>query len=224
LTLTALAGDHQVRLEVIDNGPGIPADVQQRLFEPFVTTKPPGEGSGLGLALSRRLVEGHDGTIAIQSQPGHGTTVVVTLPVAAAAADVSSETVPSPPVPPPPGTRVLLIDDEPGVQMALRRLLQRSGYELTVARNGREGLAALAERSYEAILCDMRMPELDGPAFYRELIQHYPQMERRVIFLTGDVLSPQGEAFLRQAHRPYLLKPFCAQDVRYLLQQVCTAP
>jgi CheY-like chemotaxis protein len=120
---------------------------------------------------------------------------------------------------------ILLIDDEPGVQRALTRLLQRSGYDITTANNGLEGLAALETRSYQAILCNMRMPDLDGPGFYCELEQHYPHLLSRVVFLMGDVLTPEPEtqAFLAQVDRPYLVKPFRAREVRWVIQRVLKA-
>jgi two-component system NtrC family sensor kinase len=119
--------------------------------------------------------------------------------------------------------RILLIDDEPGVQHALQRLLQRSGHEITLAANGHEGLAALETGAYEVILCDIRMPDLDGPGFYREVERRYPHLVSRVIFLTGDVLSPEAQAFFAQVACPRLVKPFQAQEVRRLIQQVLEA-
>ena len=102
----------------------------------------------------------------------------------------------------------------------LRRVLQRSGYEVTTAATGQEGLAALEERSYAVILCDMRMPDLDGPGFYRELERRYPHLLSRVIFLTGDVLSPETQGFLAQFDNPRLKKPCKAQEVRRVIEQV----
>jgi two-component system NtrC family sensor kinase len=223
LTTAAHPDRTQVILEVADTGSGIPPELQRRIFEPFFTTKPQGAGSGLGLPLCRNIIEGHEGTIHLSSQPGHGTTVRVTLPVA-------TSHVPSPEVPPEPapsfqapGGAILLIDDEPSVQRALRSLLQRSGYDISTAANGQEGLAALAERPYDVILCDMRMPDLDGPGFYRELQQRYPHLLSRIIFLTGDVLSPEAQAFFDQVDNARLEKPFRAQEVRRVIQQVLAA-
>ena len=118
---------------------------------------------------------------------------------------------------------ILLIDDEPGIHRALTQLLRRSGYTIATATNGQEGLAALAAHAYDLILCDMRMPDLDGPAFYRELARRHPPLLSRVIFLTGDVLSPEAQDFFAEVNRPRLLKPFKAQEVRQLIQQVLAA-
>jgi CheY-like chemotaxis protein len=210
-------------LDVTDSGPGIPPALQHRVFEPFFTTKPQGVGSGLGLPLCRNIIEGLEGTIHLSSQPGHGTTVRVTLPVAPADVlppevslepDVSSQT---------QSGSILLIDDEAGMVRALRRLLHRSGYDISTAANGQEGLAALAVHAYEVILCDMRMPDLDGPGFYRELEQRSPHLLSRIIFLTGDVLSPEAQAFFDQVDNARLEKPLRAQEVRRVIQQVLAA-
>jgi CheY-like chemotaxis protein len=112
------------------------------------------------------------------------------------------------------------MDDELGIAQALTRLLERSGHDVTKAANGLEGLTALEKRSYEVILCDMRMPDLDGPGFYHELERRHPNLLSRVIFLTGDVLSPEAQAFFDQVKSPRLEKPFKAQEVRRVIQQV----
>jgi len=223
LTTSARAEQTRVILEVSDTGSGIPEEAQRRLFEPFFTTKPQGEGSGLGLSLCRSIVEGHGGSIQVASQSGHGTTVCITLPVTV------PETQPpeSPPEPVMPAqaerASILLIDDEATMHRALIPLLRRSGHDITSAANGQEGLAALAERSYEVILCDMRMPDLDGPGFYRELERHQPHLLPRVVFLTGDVLSTEAQAFFAQVDNPRLEKPFKAEAVRRVIQQVIKA-
>lgn len=121
------------------------------------------------------------------------------------------------------GVAILLIDDEPSMQRALRRILQRDGYDITTVVNGLEGLAALEMRPYEVILCDIRMPYLDGPGFYDELQRRYPHLVSRLIFFTGDVMSTEVQAFFAQIDRPYLIKPFKAHEVRRLVQQVLEA-
>lgn len=211
-------------LTVADTGPGIPEDVQRRVFEPFFTTKSQQGGSGLGLPLCRSIVEGHHGSIHLTSHPGQGTTVHIALPATAAAVQ-SPEAAPEPAAPAPArGGAILLTDDEAIIVHSLRRLLQRGGHEVITAATGLEGLAALEERAYAVILCDMRMPDLDGPGFYRALERRHPHLVARVIFLTGDVLSPDAQAFFAQVSRPRLVKPFNAQEIRRVIGQVLEAP
>jgi CheY-like chemotaxis protein len=226
LTLTTAVNTDgtQVTLEVADTGPGIPADLQHRIFELFFTTRTQEGGSGLGLSLCRNAIEAHGGALRLSSQVGHGTTVYVTLPIAVSTDEPSPETPADAAAPESTRrARLLLIDDEPGVQRALRNLLQRSGHEITIVENGHEGLAALQEGSYDVILCDVRMPGLDGPGLYSELERRSPHLLSRLIFLTGDVLSPEVQDFFEQVDCPYLIKPFQVQDVRHLIQQVLGA-
>jgi nitrogen-specific signal transduction histidine kinase len=204
--------------EVIDTGPGIPLALQGRIFEPFFTTKPPGVGTGLGLSLCRGLLEGHGGTISVISVPGQGARFRVELPTAGAL-----ETTPvllEPEVPPPAGGQtILVVDDEPGLARGLARLLRRDGYNVDVVDNGRLALARLQERDYDLILSDLRMPELDGTGLYRALMQQYPHLLQRFVFLTGDTLSPETLTFFAQHSVPRLIKPFTVAEVRRIVQQ-----
>ena len=108
----------------------------------------------------------------------------------------------------------MVIDDEPGIVHALTRLLQRDGYVVETAGNGRYGLAALQAQRYDVILCDLRMPELDGCAFYAHLQQRAPTLCQRVIFLTGDSSAAEHQAFFTQCGRPWLDKPCSTAAVR----------
>jgi PAS domain S-box-containing protein len=210
----------RVCLEVADTGPGIPPALQARIFEPFFTTKPPGVGTGLGLPLCRGIIEGHGGTISMQSQPGQGTVFQVELPVDMVPMTEpeaqAAEMVPSSPK---EEKAILVVDDELGIASALAYLLRRSGYHVDVATNGRLALERLSGRDYDLILCDLRMPELDGPGLYREIARHRPHLVPRMIFLTGDTLSPEAREFLERAGGLRLNKPFRAAEVRRLVQQ-----
>jgi CheY-like chemotaxis protein len=118
---------------------------------------------------------------------------------------------------------ILVIDDEPGIASALVHVLSRSGHTVETAANGRLALAKLAERAFDLILCDLRMPELDGPGFYQELARRYPQLLPRIIFLTGDTLSPEARAFLEKVGGARLHKPFRAAQVRQIVHQALQA-
>ena len=107
---------------------------------------------------------------------------------------------------PTPGS-ILVIDDEPSIVRGLTRLLHRDGYRVATARNGRDALAQLQGQCYDVILSDLRMPELDGRAFYALLRQHCPALGARVIFLTGVSDEAENQAFLAQCGQPWLRKP-----------------
>jgi two-component system NtrC family sensor kinase len=214
LTITTRVDKAQQRviLQVADTGPGIPPAVQQRLFEPFFTTKPLGAGTGLGLPLCLSIVEGHGGTLSVESTPGRGAIFRVELPLQPVPADVP---LPEPAGPPAArGKTILIVDDEPGIARALMSLLRRDGHRVETAANGRLALEKCQGQDYELILCDLRMPELDGPGFYRELQRCHPSLCQRVMFLTGDTLDPEVQAFLDQTALPRLNKPFTAAMVR----------
>ena len=118
---------------------------------------------------------------------------------------------------------ILVIDDEPSVVRALAGLLRRDGYLVGTASNGRHALAQLQERPYDVILCDLHMPDLDGPAFYAILARQYPALRQRVIFLTGDPLSAVTTTFLAQCGRPWLRKPCPIATIRRAIQDVLQA-
>ena len=103
-----------------------------------------------------------------------------------------------------PRSTVLVVDDEPEVAALLAEVLAGSGHQTDTVANGLAALDKLAERSYDAILSDLRMPELDGPGFYREVERRHPQLVSRFAFLTGDALSDETRAFLEAARAPHL--------------------
>jgi PAS domain S-box-containing protein len=211
-----------VTLEVADNGPGIEPELQERIFEPFFTTKPPGIGTGLGLPICKGIIEGHGGTISVESQVGAGTVFRIKLPVEAV--PVSGLATPmSEILLPVKDKTILIIDDEPGIVSALAYLLSRDGYHVDTARNGRLAWEKLQRRAYDLILCDLRMPELDGHGLYREIEEHLPHLVRRIIFLTGDTLSSEARKFLEKTGISRLNKPFRAAEVRRAVQQALQA-
>jgi CheY-like chemotaxis protein len=117
------------------------------------------------------------------------------------------------------GKAILIVDDEAGIRHALAYLLRRDGYQVDTAGNGRLALLKLQEKAFDLILCDLRMPELDGPALYRELEKHQPHLLRRFIFLTGDTLSSETSTFLEQTGVPRLTKPFTTAEARRAVGQ-----
>ena len=115
---------------------------------------------------------------------------------------------------------ILVIDDEPSVVRALAGLLRRDGYLVGTASNGQHALAQLQARPYDVILCDLHMPDLDGPAFYAILAHQYPALRQRVIFLTGDTRGAASRTFLTQSGRPWLRKPSPITTIRRVIQYV----
>jgi signal transduction histidine kinase len=211
----------RVRIEVADTGPGMTADVRARVFEAFFTTKPLGEGTGLGLSLCRNIIEEHGGTLEVESEPGRGATFVMDLPVG------MPRHAPVTPVPGGPsaattGKTVLIVDDEVEVAAVFAEMLERDGHSVDTVTDGAAALQMLAQRPYDLVVTDTKMPVLDGPAFYEELGRRFPAMLGRVIFLTGDVLGREKREFLEGSGAPFLMKPCDLNEVRRLVHQVLT--
>ena len=115
--------------------------------------------------------------------------------------------------------KILLIDDETSFVRALVRLLHHEGYTVDTADNGHQALPKLRTQRYDVILCDLRMPALDGPTLYTLVQQQSPAVCQRIIFVTGDILNLESTAFLAQCGQPYLYKPCTAAAVREVIQQ-----
>ena len=119
--------------------------------------------------------------------------------------------------------RILVLDDERGFTKGLAQLLRRDGYRVDTADNGNAGLLQLQAHGYDVLLCDLRMPDLDGIAFYEHLLLHYPAVSQRVIFLTGDTLRLESKAFLERSGRPWVHKPCTAAAIRSVIQELLQA-
>ncbi len=220
-TGVSIDGQH-VWLEIRDNGPGIPPELQGRIFEPFFTTKPPGVGTGLGLSLCQGIVENHGGRISVDSVIGQGAAFHVLLPVAGLE-DPSRLPVEARASPAIPRKRILVVDDEPGIAGVVAEVLQLDGHRVETVGDGVTALKKLRDHHFDVIMSDIRMPELDGPGLYREIEQHNPQLLQRLIFLTGDTLTPGTREFLEQTGIPCLSKPFALGEVREIVRRVLQA-
>jgi len=109
--------------------------------------------------------------------------------------------------------------DEPEILGILDDLLTENGHRVDHAPNGRVALDKLAAATYDLVVSDIRMPEMDGPALYRELARRHPAMARRFVFVTGDALTPETQHFLEQTGLPTVSKPFDAEEVRRVVQR-----
>ncbi len=211
-------GSARASLVVTDTGPGIPSDVERRLFEPFYTTKPLGQGTGLGLPICKGIVEGHGGTISVEGRPGEGARFIVSLPVGAPA--TGAEPIAPEPAPEWRGRTVLVIDDEAAVADVTAEILAAEGLDVTTVNSAAEALGLLDRASFDVILMDIKMPGLDGPGLYREVQRRRPDLLSRFVFFTGDVLNPVTRRFLDEIRAPYVTKPFDRGQALAALQRV----
>ena len=220
--LTARADAEWAHIEVADNGPGIEEAARSRVFDPFFTTKPVGAGTGIGLAVSRGIVEAHGGTLRLAPPDGEGACFVIRLPVARDSAhlsDLDGAVEASPRLTPVVRT-ALVVDDEPEIGELLAEMLKKLGLRFEVKVSGEAAQAALMQRDYDVVLCDLRLPGLDGPALYDWIAEHRPHLCSRTAFITADTLGASSRRFLARAGRPVLEKPFVPAELRRLLAQL----
>jgi len=206
----------RVAFEVADDGPGVSREIASRIFDPFFSTKAPGEGTGLGLSIVYGIVKQHGGDVYFENQTGGGARFVVDLPLVSAAEvesheDISPNAVQTTAV---GASRILVVEDEASVANLISDVLKEEGHHVEVTLDGQEGLARLSRGHYDAILCDLRMPRLDGQAFYDALVQAGSAMKDRILFITGDTLAPRTRDFLEPRGLPHLDKPFRVEELK----------
>jgi two-component system NtrC family sensor kinase len=206
-------------IEVADNGPGIPADLRSRVFDPFFTTKPVGAGTGIGLAVSRGIVEAHGGALTLAASE-RGAHFVVRLPLLELPGTGAANGNAPATLPARSERLALVVDDEAEVGQILSEMLAVLGIRCDVVASGEEAIEKLRHQSYDIVVTDVRLPGIDGPALYAWIAQHKPELGARTAFVTGDTLGQASERFLVDAKRPLLEKPFLPDDVRRLIDEL----
>jgi signal transduction histidine kinase/CheY-like chemotaxis protein len=195
------------RITVTDTGEGIPPEVLPHVFEPFYTTKPVGEGTGLGLAQAYGIVKQHGGCIDVHSVVGAGTSFHIYLPAQLPIQedgdnfDLSSETRGS-------GETLLLVEDDYSTREAMKTLLENSNYRVFAAANGQEALEIYKQEadSIAMVISDMVMPVMGGVALYQTLRERWPEV--KMLFITGHPVDEKDQAMLESGNVNWLQKPF----------------
>ena len=215
---TYVGDEGAVVVEVMDSGSGIPDAIRERMFEPFLTTRAVGGGTGLGLAVSHGIVNALGGRISGENLAGGGACFRITLPIASDETSRHSSMAPvSSGV---PDGRVLIIDDDLRVGNSLRRVLRRH-HEVTVVERGSEALELIRRgERYDVILCDLMMPEMTGMDVYRELSRFAPDVTDDIIFITGGTFSNEADAFLARVPNQVIEKPFDPRNLRATIRAI----
>jgi two-component system cell cycle sensor histidine kinase/response regulator CckA len=215
------AKGEQALIEVADDGPGIPPEIRDKIYEPFFTTKPVGEGTGLGLATVYGIVRQSDGHIALESEPGQGTAFRIFLPVHHQPATVAA---------PAPAQakravardlsgagRILFVEDEDAVRGVAAKLLRARGYEVIEAASGEEALE-LAEThagEIDLMISDVVMPGMQGPDLLKQARPYLG--EAPVMFISGYAESEFSDLLEGEQNISFLPKPI---DIKTLAERV----
>lgn len=211
-------GQHRVIATVRDTGQGMPPEILARVFDPFFTTRPIGQGAGLGLAIAHGIVRSLHGEIIVDSAPDKGTTVQVSFPVTRPATPSQPHSV----EPPSPRSRlrVLIIDDEPNLLSSLALLLS-ADHDTSSSSSGRGALSRFeANERFDVILCDLMMPEVSGIDVYDTLARTAPDQAQRMLFLTGGAFTHRAQEFLDRVPNPHLEKPFDLDELSTLIRRI----
>ncbi len=233
--------EHQpdrIVVDVADNGSGLEEEDLARVFDPFFTTREVGKGTGLGLSVCYGIVREHGGDIDARNRPEGGAVFTVRLPVMAeaviAATSSGARVQPMPeyrPLPSPAAFQIvepdeaavdptprrrtaLVVDDEESNATLVRRALAGAGYEVESTTLSRRALAMIERTTYDAVIADVKMPELSGPELYGRVCQIRPEMARRFIFITGDIDGEDTRQFLDESRCSYFMKPFNLETLK----------
>ena len=212
----------RILLEISDDGPGIPAVIASRIFDPFFTTKPPGVGTGLGLSIVYGIVQQHGGEVTFENEPGAGVKFLIDLPVVAVPATDRAAAFADP-----AGLkgavlagRILVVEDEPTVAQLIVDVLREEGHHAEAVLDSQDGLTRISRNPYDLVICDLRMPRLDGPAFYDALVRSGSPVRDKILFTTGDTLAPRTIEFLEPNGLPYLAKPFLVEELKLAVNRL----
>lgn len=217
---TRVRDGRTIEITISDNGPGMEKDLQEKIFDPFFTTKPPGVGTGLGLSVSYGIIKEHGGEITVSSETGEGTKFTMLLPVldftkymeiqnaapevekkGVAVSDNASL------------DKVLIVEDEEIVTTLIKGILEGDGYNVDLALNGEDALSKIDGSRYRFIVCDIKMPQMNGMEFFNKVKSLNDALASRILFITGDP-SSDTLGFIQETGNKYLAKPFKIEDFK----------
>jgi CheY-like chemotaxis protein len=212
-----------VRLTVSDTGTGIPPAILPRIFEPFFSTKGPGQGSGLGLSVVYGIAQQNNGWVHVYSQVGQGSAFKLYLPVhltaEAAAAPMAAQARP----PRGHGERILVVEDEPEIRRLAERVLRDAGYEVVLVGNAGEAYATFEREGgrFDMVFSDVVLPDENGIAVVEQLVQRKPGLA--VLLCSGYTDERSRWQFIAEKKYPFLHKPYPAVELLRTLHTIFDA-
>jgi len=223
LTVRTKSTGKSIIITFADTGPGISQENLSRVFNPFFTTKGVGEGTGLGLSMSHGIIKQHKGKINVESEEGHGARFIIELPVTNILDSIDEIDETDDAIPDRDLKKGLVIDDEKPILIYLERLLSGWGYESELVSNAKDAFEMMQENDYDFVLLDINMPDMNGLELYRQLKKVKPEMAKRVLFVTGDVLEKTTSAFLRENNVPSITKPIDVEKLKQSIDKILVA-
>lgn len=199
-----------LRVSFKDDGSGISEENLSNVFEPFFTTKE--TGTGLGLSVSYRIVQEHEGTISVKSRLGEGATFTVEFPIIDLEEKIVKPKEEEREEERISGKKVLVIDDELDILNLVRNILEKEGLDVEIVSNGELALNKLKKNFYDLIIIDLKMPGLTGIGLYREIEKKNLKMSNRILFFTGDTIGSETMEFFEEIQANYIYKPFDNAD------------
>ncbi len=215
LDIKSSVKDDEVCMDIVNNGPEIPQEAISKIFDPFYTSKEVGKGTGLGLSLCYGIIREHGCDITVCSEAGR-TQFTIRMPIKSAE-DASYHTLQGSgdKVTDGPGMmlkKILVVDDEDD-QLDVMKHILGSQYNVTGVNSGNEAIMKLNKEDYDMIICDFKMPGIDGAGVFEWVIKNKPYMEKRVLFSTGDVLGGKVEALIKKIGGNYIIKPYNMEEL-----------
>ena len=211
-----------IRISFKDNGPGIARENLARIFDPFFTTREVGQGTGLGLSICHGIIAEHKGRIWVESEMGKGSTFIMELPIVIESTRLEVVEPAGKKPQKVPRAKILVVDDEPSTLEFLSRLLTNEGHEVDTVGNATEAFEMVKNKRYSLILLDIKMPGASGIELYGRMQKIAQSFAERVIFITGDIMGTDTEAFLSRTKAPYLTKPFDVNQLKKKIEHFLT--
>ena len=225
LTLRSRLIGGEVCVEIIDDGPGIDPSLLGKVFDPFFTTKDVGQGTGLGLSICYGIMKEHGGRISAGNAPGGGALFTINIPVME---EQEARSRPTPffekaAAPSAAQARILVVDDEESITDILSQILGAEGHQVDLASSGFEALEKIGKASYDLIISDMKMPGMGGEELFDRIKAASPVLARRVLFSTGDTVSPATTAFMERAGARCVQKPFDLNEMKEIVEEILSS-